>query len=161
MEDWPDGAYAAAKKLWMFDPEERIWLQKATAQYSHPEGIFSAFGDKLFLAGGLNEDGPSYQETAEVYDIKSDQWTNILNFHPNLDIPLLCSVAYCNTFVDERTGNIHFSGLNYIEDGEDFKFDILVFNPITGYLSQDQNWSRDDTLSQFAICTLPKGRFKC
>ena len=155
-----DDVFDVAKELWMFDPEKGIWQEKATALQKHLDGTFSAFGDKLFLAGGLNEDDLSlYREMAEIYDIKLDQWTNILKIHPNLDISLLCSIAYCNIYVDDGTGDIHLFGLKNTEDDEDIE--ILVFNPISGYLSRDQNWSRNKTLSQMALCTLPKGRFKC
>ncbi len=156
-----NGGIDDMKKLWMFDPTTNIWQEKATALHKHPDGIFAGVQDKLLLAGGLDSDNPSgYKDTAEIYDIKSDQWTNILNTHPNLDIPLLCRIAEGNTFVDDKSGNIYFFGSRDTGNREDPKFEALAVNPISGFVSTDCTWLCSTTLQELALGTVPKGRFQ-
>ncbi len=151
------------KKLWMFDSGKMIWSEKAAPLKKHDGAIFAASHDKLILAGGWYEDDygeTRNQETAEVYDIKSDQWSNILSLHPNFNIPLLCRIAGRISIANDRSGNIYVFGERDDEDGPDTRCVAVVFNLVSGVVSIDQNWVCKDKVLEKTLVTVPKGRFK-
>ncbi len=154
------------KKMWMFDSGNNIWFEKAVALHKHPHGIFVSTDDKLFLAGGLldNTYGNLYQENAEVYDIKSDQWSNILNLYPDFDIPVLCRLICMSAPIHDRSGNIYiFAGTEGTEgiDDDDDGLVALVFDPVSGSVSRDFNWECRSTVHEKTLVTVPRGRLKC
>ncbi len=161
--DWED----YRKKLWMFDPTKEVWSEKAVPLHVHAQGVFAASGDKLFLSGGhtgnysADDTGSytkNYQETAELYDIKSDQWSNVLDIHPNLH-PSLCRIMVGPLIATDTSGNIYLVGSTDTDMHGHHKPNVaIVFNPITGVVSKYQSWDRKESQ---CFVVVPKGRFIC
>ncbi len=147
----------------MFDPAKEVWSEKAIPLHTHHEGIFAASAEKLFLSGGHSgvytpdERGNLkcfYQETAELYDIKSDQWSNILDIHPNLH-PSLCRIRVKTRNATDKSGNIYLVGSTDADDLQGSRDVAMVINPLSGVVSKYEDWD----MSSRCFVIVPKGRF--
>ncbi len=145
-----EGFLANELQLLMYDSRRRKWSRKATPLHYHANGIFATVGDRLFIAGGSSssyydnyggDDHSRYQMTAEVYDIKSDQWTYLLIQHPNLNIDLLCKLEMVKHFVIDKT--IYCFGLKKSGEDADYENINLIFDTETGEVTHNLTWKRN------------------
>ena len=75
----PD-AFQVSKKLFAYDSKADIWLSKADMNMARSLAVFDALNDKLFVAGGGSENATSVRAspTIEMYDIRENQWTTVV-----------------------------------------------------------------------------------
>ncbi len=154
------------KKLWMFDSGNEVWSEKAVPLSKHLNGIFAALGDKLLLAGGLNgayfDPWGMYQQTAEVYDIETNQWSSIESVYPYVAIWAVSNLeAHCTT---DQSGDICCYGITHAPDSNGqlpgARRVIIEFNPDSGYLLNNRIPEQRYNVVGKVFVIVPKGRFK-
>ncbi len=156
-------------QLLMYDSNKRLWQEKAPPPHCHIDGFFETVNDKLFIGGGcnnINGDIGEYHMNAEVYDTKTNQWTDLLTHFPNLDIELLCKIEHVRSVVVDKViycfGNIDVDPENDHEDDDNFvKFENLnwIFDTDTGEVSHNFFWEIS-VMDEMDLVTVPINRFK-
>ena len=150
-------------QMLMYDSNVSLWQKRATPLHCHFDGIFATVSDKLFIAGGNRTSaGNEYQMTAEVYDIKTDQWTDLLTQQPNLDIDTLCKIENVQYFVLDKTIYC-FGHYEYIDDynghdSVDFENVNLIFDTGSGQVSHYSEWD-ENAMDMMGLVIVPIERF--
>ncbi len=147
--------------LLMYDSRSRIWQKKETALHFHVRGIFAAVGNRIFIAGGFPHAGEpqrTYQMTAEVYDINSNQWSDLLIEHPILNIDLLCQIyLFVRSFVMDKViycfGKKDNPYNDFIEDVN------LLFDTETGQVTHNPDWKKIDVSDEEMELVIVTKRF--
>jgi N-acetylneuraminic acid mutarotase len=76
---WPNPGFCeveATRRFYRYDPGSNTWTSRRQSPHLHRRGAAAVLGDKLYVAGGLNE---SLQGLADldVYDAASNTWRTL------------------------------------------------------------------------------------
>jgi large repetitive protein len=96
-----DGA-VSTPRMWAYSPRSREWRELPAMRTSRGAAAGAVVGDKLYVAGGVNQFGNEYQPYSflEIYDFKTGEW------HDGPDMP----TARHHFGVAVVDGKLYFAG---------------------------------------------------
>lgn len=120
-----DGA-VSTPRMWAYSPRTKEWRELPEMRTSRGAAAGAVVGDKLYLAGGVNQFGNEYQPYSflEIYDFKTGEW------HDGPDMP----TARHHFGVAVIDGKLYFAGGRQPRDESLTAFEM--FDP------QKNKWQR-------------------